>query len=74
MYTALEVSHPYEFEHRPDWAVDIGIAAGCTLGYVLAWVGLVSYFYPNHWAAGVTGALAGCLVGWLYLRLARKDG
>ena len=74
MYTTLEVSHPSEFERRPDWPVDLGIAAGCILGYGFAWLGLVRFFHPNHWVAGVMGALVGCLVGWLSFHLWRKGG
>ena len=64
----------HEFKFRQDWPVDIGIAVGCILGYVFAWTGLVSYFHPNHWVAGVIGALAGYFVGWLWFRLALKNG
>jgi ABC-type uncharacterized transport system permease subunit len=46
--------------------VDIGIAAGTILGYVFAWIGLVCYLYLEHWMAGILGALAGGLVGWLW--------
>ncbi len=74
MNTTFEIPHPYEFKRHPDWSVDIGISAGCILGYVFAWIGLVSYFHPNHWVAGVIGALAGCFVGWLWFRLVMKNG
>ncbi|MFA5872963.1 MAG: hypothetical protein WC832_03275 [Anaerolineales bacterium] len=74
MNTTFEIPHPYEFKRHPDWPVDIGISAGCILGYVFAWIGLVSYFHPNHWVAGVIGALAGCFVGWLWFRLVMKNG
>jgi hypothetical protein len=53
--------------------VDIGIAAGCILGYVFAWIGLVCFLYLEHWMAGVIGAFAGGLVGWLWYLL-RNDG
>ncbi len=74
MNTTVDALYPYEFQQSLDWPVDIGIAAGCILGYVFAWIGLVSYFHPNHWVAGVAGALAGCFVGWLWFRLALKNG
>jgi hypothetical protein len=73
MNTTFEFPQPYEFKRNPDWPVDIGIAAGCILGYVFAWIGLVNYFHPSHWAAGVIGALAGCFVGWVWFRLMVKD-
>jgi hypothetical protein len=74
METVLETTSPFEFKRRSDWPVDIGIAAGCLLGYGFAWIGLVSYFHPIHWVAGVTGALAGCIVGWLWFQLVVKNG
>lgn len=74
MDATLEFTDPRMFKRHPDWPVDIGIAAGCILGYVFAWVGLVSYFHPIHWVAGVTGALAGCFVGWFWLWLMGKNG
>jgi hypothetical protein len=74
MNTNFEFPHLYEFNRNPDWPVDIGISTGCTLGYIFAWIGLVSYFHPNHWVAGVIGALAGCFVGWIWFRLVMKGG
>lgn len=73
MNTPFEYPQSYEFKRNPDWPVDIGIASGCTLGYVFAWIGLVGYFHPNHWVAGVIGALSGCLVGWIWFRLVIKS-
>ena len=74
MNTLFEFAHPYEFKLRPDWPVDIGIAGGCILGYVFAWIGLVSYFHTNHWIAGVIGALTGSFVGWIWFQLVMKNG
>lgn len=73
MNTTFETPHPYGFKPHIDWPVDIGIAAGCILGYVFAWIGLVCYFQLSHWVAGVIGALAGGLVGWLWFRLVVKN-
>jgi membrane associated rhomboid family serine protease len=74
MNTSFDIPHLYEFKRHTDWPVDIGIVTGCILGYVIAWVGLVSYFCPHNWVAGVTGSLAGCFAGWLWFRLVRKGG
>ena len=73
MNMPVDVPQPCDFKRNPDWPVDVGIAAGCILGYVFAWLGLVSYFHPNHWVAGVIGSLVGYLVGWLWFRFVRKD-
>jgi hypothetical protein len=70
----LEVSQPYEFKRHPDWPVDIGLAAGCTLGYVFAWIGLVCYLYLEHWMAGMLGALVGGFVGWIWFKMKWKYG
>ena len=73
MNTAFEVTQPYEFRRNSDWPIDIGISTGCILGYIFAWIGLVTYFHPNHWVAGVSGALAGWFVGWVWYRLVDKN-
>jgi hypothetical protein len=53
--------------------VDIGIAGGCILGYVFAWIGLVGYFHTSHSVAGVIGALAGYFVGWAWFKLVMEN-
>jgi hypothetical protein len=73
MNTAFTTTHSNGFILCQDWQVDIGIAAGCILGYVFAWIGLVCFLYLEHWMAGVIGAFAGGLVGWLWYLL-RNDG
>jgi hypothetical protein len=75
MNTAFEMDRPYKFKRNPDWSVDIGIAAGCILGYILAWIGLICYLYVQHWMAGVIGALAGGMAGWAwyFLRLKKRN-
>ena len=73
MNMTFEGPHRSEFKRQIDWPVDIGVAAGCILGYAFAWIGLVSYFHPNHWVAGVSGALVGWLVGWLWFWLVVKN-
>jgi hypothetical protein len=73
MEAVFESASRYKFVRREDWPVDIGIAGGCILGYVFAWIGLAAYFHPAHWVAGVIGSLAGCLVGWAWYWIARKD-
>lgn len=72
MNTTFEVPNSHEFKRRIDWPVDIGIAAGCILGYVFAWIGLVGYFHPIHWVAGISGAVAGGAVGWVWFQLVVK--
>ncbi len=72
MNTTFEYSQPYEFKRHPDWPVDIGISAGCILGYVFTWTGLVCYLYLEHWMAGILGALAGLLTGWTWFKLKTK--
>jgi len=54
--------------------VDIGIAGGCILGYVFAWIGLIGYFHPSHWVAGLIGAVVGSFVGWVWFKLVMKNG
>lgn len=71
---AVEDRSPNDFKRRADWPVDIGIATGCILGYVFAWIGVFGLFHPYHWLAGVSGAMAGGLVGWVWFRLAAKKG
>jgi hypothetical protein len=68
MNTAYEMDRPHEFKRYPDWPVDIGMAAGGILGYVLAWIGIICFLYVQHWMAGVIGALAGGLAGWIWYR------
>lgn len=74
MNTSFEFPERYEFNRHADWPVDIGIAAGCTLGYILTWIGLVCYLYLEHWMAGVLGAVVGGVVGWIWYRLVMKGG
>jgi hypothetical protein len=66
MDQAFDLSSSHVFHRSLDWPVDIGIAAGTILGYVFTWIGLVCYLYLEHWMAGLLGALAGGLVGWLW--------
>jgi len=74
MDTPFDFTHSYVFKLHTDWPVDIGIASGCILGYVFAWIGLVDYFHTSHWVAGVIGALAGYFVGWVWFKLIMKNG
>lgn len=69
MNTTFEIPHSYEFKRRVDWPVDIGIAAGCILGYVSAWIGLICIFQLTHWMVGVSGAIVGGFIGWIWFRL-----
>lgn len=68
MDTANRTFNGYEFKLRPDWPVDIGMASGGLLGYVLAWIGLICILNLQHWMAGTIGALAGGLAGWAWYR------
>jgi outer membrane lipoprotein SlyB len=74
MNTPFEFTRRYEFKRNIDWPVDIGIAAGSILGYVVAWVGLVCVLYLGHWMAGMLGAVAGGLTGWIWFKMKRKYG
>jgi ABC-type uncharacterized transport system permease subunit len=74
MDTTFDFARPAMFKLRLDWPVDIGIAGGCILGYIFAWVGLVSYFHASHWMAGVIGALTGSFVGWVWFKSVMKNG
>jgi threonine/homoserine/homoserine lactone efflux protein len=74
MNMIFEIPQPYEFKRHTDWLVDIGISAGCILVYVVAWIGLVCVLYLDHWIAGMLGALAGGLVGWIWFKMKRKYG
>lgn len=72
MNAPFEIPQNYEFKRNPDWPVDIGIAGGCILGNIFAWIGLVCLLYLEHWEAGMLGALLGGLVGWVWFRLVVK--
>jgi hypothetical protein len=74
MNTTFEFSRPYKFKRHDDWPVDIGIAAGSVLGFVLTWTGLVCILYLEHWMAGILGAFAGLLTGWIWFCLVIKNG
>jgi hypothetical protein len=69
MNAYIEPGKAYEFRLQPDWPVDIGIASGGILFYVLASIGLICILNVEHWMAGVFGALVGWFVGWLWYRL-----
>jgi hypothetical protein len=73
MDTTFDFARPYVFRLHLDWPVDIGIAGGCILGYVFAWIGLVGYFHTSHSVAGVIGALAGYFVGWAWFKLVMEN-
>jgi hypothetical protein len=70
----FEISQPHEFKRHLDWPVDIGIAGGCILGYVFAWIGLICFLYVEHWMAAMLGALVGGFVGWIWFKIKWKDG
>jgi len=74
MNTPIEFTQRYEFKRNSDWPVDIGIAAGSIIAYVVAWIGLVCVLYLEHWMAGMVGALAGGFAGWIWYRLVKKNG
>jgi|GEM_PF-6024505 len=69
----FEISQPHEFKRHLDWPVDIGIAGGCILGYVFAWIGLICFLYVEHWMAAMLGALVGGFVGWIWFKMKWKD-
>ena len=73
MDNAQNLTWSFLFTRRLDWPVDIGIASSCILGYVFAWIGLACFFYLGHRVAGMIGALAGGLVGWLWFCLVVKN-
>lgn len=72
MNIQMEIFNRMDFSRRPDWQVDLGIAAGCIVGYLFAWFCLLGYSYPAHWIGGVMGALIGGLVGWSWFRLRER--
>jgi hypothetical protein len=74
MITSIEFTQHYEFKRNIDWPVDIGISAGCILGYVVAWIGLVCVLYLDHWMVGMLGAVVGGFVGWIWFKTKRKYG
>jgi outer membrane lipoprotein SlyB len=65
----FEISYRTKFQRRFDWPVDLGIAAGCILGYLIAWIGLIICFGPSHWIGGILGALAGGVAGWVWFKV-----
>ena len=74
MITTFDIVQPTLLRPRPDWPVDIGIAGDCILGYIFAWIGLIGYFHPSHWVAGLIGAVVGSFVGWVWFKLVMKNG
>ncbi len=69
----FEITYRTRFQRRLDWPVDLGIAAGCILGYILAWIGLIICFGPSHWFGGVLGSLIGGMLGWVWFRLKERS-
>jgi high-affinity Fe2+/Pb2+ permease len=69
MNTAFDFPQQNKFKRNEDWPVDIGLAAGCTLGYIITWIGLICYLYLEHWMTAMLGALIGGLIGWIWYRL-----
>ncbi len=65
----FDITYRTKFQRRVDWPVDVGIAAGCILGYLIAWVGLIICLGPNHWLGGILGALIGGLAGWIWFKV-----
>ncbi len=72
MNVPFEITYRTRFQRRIDWPVDISIAAGCILGYLLAWIGLIICLGPSHWFGGALGGLIGGLVGWIWFKLIER--
>ncbi len=72
MNTSLEYPVSNEFQRRPDWKVDLGIAMGGILGYLFAWTGIICLLVLKHWMFGISGAVLGGLLGWIWYRLSAR--